>query len=440
MVLSYRLSTHSKVQSKRLRRTTLKKHNNCGKKSEVTSKRAKSRGPVQRDTKEVLAELVGKLKEKLDRKKVAARSAGEEHPGGELGPNLDRLTVGVDLGDQGSHYCILGLEGETLAEGQLRTTQEDLATFFQGLNAARVVVEVGTHSAWVQEVISGCGHEVLVANPRLMEGSKRRKRKNDRIDAHKLARLGRVDPESLYPIQHRSREVRQDLVMLRARDALVAARTEIINTTRGLVKSMGARLPKCSSLSFAEKVEGAIPAELRDALLPLVRMAAALSDCIQEYVQQIEKLGREKYGHTALLRQVKGVGPITALAYVLTLENPDRFVKSRDVGPYLGLVPKQEDSGEIQPQLGISKTGDTMLRKLLVGSAQYILGPFGPDTDLRRYGLRLCERGGKNAKKRAAVAVARKLAVLLHCLWVSGEVYEPLRQGMSPTIASAVAA
>ena len=131
-----------------------------------------------------------------------------------------------------------------------------------------------------------------------------------------------------------------------------------------------------------------------------------------------------------LLRQVKGVGPLTSLAYVLTLENPERFAKSRDVGPYLGLVPKQEDSGDSQPQLGISKAGDEMVRRLLVGSAHYILGPFGPDTDLRRYGLRLCERGGKNAKKRAAVAVARKLAVLLHRLWVSGEVYEPLRNSL----------
>ena len=418
----------------------MKKHNNSQKKSEPTSKRAKTRGPVRRDTKEVLAELVGKLKEKLDPKKLAARSAGEEHKRGELRPNLDRLTVGVDLGDQWSHYCILGLEGETLAEGQLRTTQEDIAEFFQALNGARVVFEVGTHSPWVQEVIGSCGHEVLVANPRLMEGAKRRKRKNDRIDANKLARLGRVDPQSLHPMQHRSREVRQDLLLLRARDALVAARTELINTTRGLVKSMGTRLPKCSSEGFAQKVEEAVPGEIREALLPLVRMAAALSDSIQGYDEKIEKLGREKYGHTALLRQVKGVGPITALAYVLTLENPDRFVKSRDVGPYLGLVPKQEDSGESQPQLGISKAGDTMMRRLLVGSAHYILGPFGPDTDLRRYGLRLCERGGKNAKKRAAVAVARKLAVLLHCLWASGEVYEPLRQGTSATIAPAVAA
>ena len=418
----------------------MKKHSNSGKKSEPTTNRAKSRGSVQRDTKVVLAELVGKLKEKLHPKKVAATSAGEKHQRGELRPNLDRLTVGVDLGDQWSNYCILGLEGETLAEGQLRTTQEDIAEFFQALNAARVVIEVGTHSAWVQEVIGGYGHEVLVANPRLMDGSKRRKRKNDRIDANKLARLGRVDPESLYPIQHRSREVRQDLVMLRARDALVAARTEIINTTRGLVKSMGTRLPKCSSRSFAKKGEEAVAVEMRAALLPLVRLAATLSADIKEYDKKIEELGREKYGHTALLRQVKGVGPMTALAYVLTLENPERFVKSRDVGPYLGLVPRQEDSGESQPQLGISKAGDTMVRKLLVGSAQYILGPFGPDTDLRRYGLRLCERGGKNAKKRAAVAVARKLAVLLHCLWVSGEVYEPLRHGMAVTTAQAAAA
>ena len=187
----------------------MKKHNNSGKKSEQPSKPTKSRGPVRRDTKEVLVELVAKLQEKLDSKKVAARS-GEKDERGELRPNLDRLTVGVDLGDQWSHYCILGLEGETLAEGQLRTTQEDFATFFQGLNAARVVVEVGTHSAWVREVIRGYGREVVVANPRLMEGSKRRKRKNDRIDANKLARLGRVDPQSLHPMQHRSPEVRQD--------------------------------------------------------------------------------------------------------------------------------------------------------------------------------------------------------------------------------------
>ena len=403
----------------------MNKNSNSRSKRE-SSKGAKTRGPVQRDTKEVMAELVAKLSEQLDPQPGRA-SGGERPQVPVLRPNLDRLTVGVDLGDRWSSYCILGLDGETLAEGQLRTTQQDFEEFFQGLTAARVVIEVGTHSAWTREVVAGCGHEVLVANPRQMEGPKQRKRKNDRIDAHRLARVGRVDPQSLFPIEHRSSEARQDLVMLRARDALVAARTQLINTTRGLVKSLGARLPKCSSPSFAHKVEAALPAEVRESLLPLVHLVETLSDCIKIYDERIEKLAREKYEHTELLRQVKGVGPLTSLAYVLTLENPERFANSRDVGPYLGLVPKQEDSGDIQPQLRISKAGDVMLRRLLVGSAHYILGPFGPDTDLRRYGLRLCERGGKNAKKRATVAVARKLAVLLHRLWVSREVYEPFR-------------
>ena len=416
----------------------MKKNTNSPMKKEPRAKRAKAQHPMQRETKEVLAELMEKLRGELEPKATSA-SLAEAGPRGELSPNLDRLTVGMDLGDRWSHYCILGLQGETLSEGQVPTTQADVAEFFQALPPARVVMEVGTHSPWVQEVIAGEGHEVLVANPRLMEGSKRRKRKNDRIDANKLARLGRVDPQSLHPIRHRSREVRQDLVVLRAREALVAARTELINATRGLVKSTGTRLPQCSSPSFGQKVKDAIPEKVREALLPLVQLADALSDCIQSYDQKIEELG-EKYGQTKLLRQVKGVGPITALAYVLTLENPEHFAKSRDVGPYLGLVPKQEDSGDSQPQLGISKTGDRMVRKLLVGSAHYILGPFGPDTDLRRYGLRLCERGGKNAKKRAAVAIARKLAVLLHRLWVSGEVYEPLGYASSRAIVQQAAA
>src|SRR5499427_7119332 len=273
-------------------------------KNEQKAKRAKAQRPVQREPKEVLAELVEKLRGKLEVKATSA-SPAEVGPRAELGPNLDRLTVGVDLGDQWSHFCILGLHGETLSEGQLQTREAEVAEFFQALPPARVVMEVGTHSAWMQEIIAGEGHEVVVANPRLMEGSKRRKRKNARIDAKKLARLGRVDPQSLHPIRHRSREVRQDLVVLRAREALVAARTELINATRGLVKSMGTRLPQCSSPSFGQKVKDAIPEKVREALLPLLRLADALSDSIQSYDQKIEDLGSEKYGHTKLLRQVK---------------------------------------------------------------------------------------------------------------------------------------
>jgi transposase len=392
----------------------------------------RARGPVQREAKEVMAEVLAKLSEKLD--PLHSNACAKEA----CGLNRDRLTVGVDLGDQWSSYCILGLEGEKLAEGQLRTKPHEMTEFFQAMAPARVVMEVGTHSAWVREVVVGFGHEVLVANPRQMDGPKRR-RKNDRIDAHKLARVGRVDPQSLFPIEHRSTGVRQDLVALRARDALVTVRTSLISTTRGLVKALGERLPKCSSEGFPRKAEGALPEGVREVLLPLVRLVETLTSCIEAYDKRIEKLATEKYGHTELLRQVKGVGPLTALAYVLTLENPQRFAKSRDVGPYLGLVPKQEESGQSQPQLRITKTGDEMVRRLLVGSAHYVLGPFGPDTDLRRYGLRLCERGGKNAKKRAVVAVARKLAVLLHRLWVTGEVYEPLRHSQPPATDQAAA-
>ena len=254
----------------------MKKHNNSRKKSEATSKRAKSRRPVPQDTKEVLAEPVGELRGKT-RPEGGSRQHKRKRRASARGASPQCRPSDGGSGSGGPREPLLhfGTGGRNAGGGAVADDEEDFATFFQGLNAARVVVEVGTHSAWVQEIICGCGHEVLVANPRLMDGSKRRKRKNDRIDANKLARLGRVDPESLYPIQHRSREVRQDLVMLRARDALVAARTEIINTTRGLVKSMGTRLPKCSSRSFAQKGEEAVAVEMREALLPLVRLAAA---------------------------------------------------------------------------------------------------------------------------------------------------------------------
>ena len=403
----------------------MKKHSNSANQCEPSGKRTQSAGTVRQDSREVMTELVAKLTKCLDGQSLPVVELQDAERGA-AHPNRNGLTVGVDLGDQWSSYCILGLCGETLAEGQFPTRRQEVTEFFSGLAVSRVVVEVGTHSAWIQELIAGLGHEVLVANARMMEGAKRRRRKNDRIDAAKLARLGRVDPKSLYPIRHRSGQVRADLLVLRARDALVASRTELINTVRALVKTMGARLSSCSSEAFSKKAEMEIPTELRETLQPLLRMIATLNDEIKSYGQKIEKLAREKYRHTQLLRQVTGVGPITALAYVLTLETPLRFGRSRDVGPYLGLVPKQEDSGDSQPQLGISKAGDQMLRNLLVGSAHYILGPFGPDTDLRRFGMKLCERGGKNAKKRAIVAVARKLAVLLHRLWASGEIYVPL--------------
>jgi transposase len=217
------------------------------------------------------------------------------------------------------------------------------------------------------------------------------------------------------------------LAVLRARDELVQARTKLINHIRGAVKSVGERIPKMSAEAFGLKVPAAIPEGLGSALGPLVLPLRSLTDQIRQHDKWIEKVAVERYPQSGRLRQVAGVGPLTSTAYVLTLEDPRRFALSRDVGAYLGLCPKRAQSGESDPQLRISKAGNSFLRRLLVGSAQYILGPFGPDTDLRRFGKKLAQRGGKNAKKRAVVGVTRKLSVLLHRLWLTGETYDPLR-------------
>jgi len=342
------------------------------------------------------------------------------------------------LGDRHSYFYTLDGSGENTEWGRVQTTQNALEKRFQNCAAARVVIEAGTHSPWVSRLLAGWGHEVLVANPRKVALIARNDSKDDPIDAELLARLGRVDPQLLSPIAHRGAQAQADLAVIRARDAVVAARTQLINHVRGAVKSLGGRMPRCSARSFAHKGADQVPEAVRAALEPLLELIGEVTQQIAGYDRQIEAACREKYPETELLRQVTGVGALTALAFVLTLEDPYRFTRSRSVGSFLGLRPGKDKSGAQDPELRITKGGDQLLRRLLVGSAQYILGPFGPDCDLRRWGLKLASRGRKNAKKRAVVAVARKLAVLLHRLWVGGEVYEPLHQ-VQPTALSAQA-
>ena len=291
---------------------------------------------------------------------------------------------------------------------------------------SRVALETGTHSPWISRLLSKLGHEVIVANARKVRLIGESRKKDDRLDAQTLARLARIDPGLLCPVQHRSAKAQANLTIIRARAGLVRARTALANTARGLAKSYGERLRGCNVRNLnLEKAEALSP-ELQQALAPLLAGLESLSAQIREYNQQIEKLAEKSYPPAALLQQVKGVGTLIALTFLLTLEDPHRFRKSRDVGCYLGLQPGRRNSGQSQPQLHISKEGDPYLRTLLVQGAQHILGPFGADCDLRRWGWKLAERGGRSGKKRAIIAVARKLAVLLHHLWVSGEVYAPL--------------
>ena len=312
-----------------------------------------------------------------------------------------------------------------MEERALPTSPAALQRKFSALPRSRLALEVGSHSRWASQLLEGLGHEVLVANARKVRAIYANPRKGDRNDAETLARLARLDPALLSPIRHRSAQAQADLAILRSRDALVRSRTLLINHVRGMVKSFGARLPSCSAECFPSRVVAWLPEALAPTVSPVLETITGLTRQIRSYDRQIEDLCQTRYPQTQALCPIGGVGALTALAFVLTLEDPGRFAKSRHVGPALGLVPRRDQSGSHDPQLRITKTGDAFLRRLLVGSAQYILGPFGPDCDLRRWGLALAERGGKNAKKRAVVAVARKLAILLHHLWITGEAYDP---------------
>jgi len=337
-----------------------------------------------------------------------------------------KLTIGLDLGDRSSWYCLLDEVGEVLQEQKLGTTPKTMRAVFGGMPRCRIALETGMHSPWVSRILAELGHEVIVAHARNVRLIGESRKKDDRLDAQTLARLARIDPQLLCPVKHRSAKAQADLTVIRARAGLVRARTALVNTARGLAKSYGERLRGCNVRNMnPEKAEGLSP-ELQAALEPLLAGIESLSERIRECNERVEELAQKSYPQVALLKQIKGVGTLIALTFLLTLEDPHRFRKSRDVGCYLGLQPGRRNSGQSQPQMHISKEGDPYLRTLLVQGAQHILGPFGVDCDLRRWGLKLAERGGKSGKKRAIIATARKLAVLLHRLLVSGEVYEPL--------------
>jgi transposase len=337
------------------------------------------------------------------------------------------LVIGMDLGDKNSRYCVLNQTGEVELEGGVATTRKGMLEKFKGVGRCRIAMEVGTHSPWVSRLLEELGHEVYVANARQVKLISESNRKSDRVDAMTLARLARVDPGLLRPIRHRSEKAQLHLMSIRIRAGFVEGRTALVNAAGGLTKTTGERLPKCDADSLGVEQLEPLPEGLKEQLRPLLEEIESLTARIHEMDRKLEQIARMEYPETELLRQVTGVGTLIALTFILTVDDAQRFERSREVGCYVGLRPKRSESGERSPQLRITKEGDRYLRKLLVQGAHYVMSRQGPDTDLKRWGMKLCERGGKNGRKRAIVAVARKLAILLHRLWVTGEVYEPLR-------------
>jgi transposase len=341
------------------------------------------------------------------------------------------LTVGMDLGNKKHEICIL--DSSTGNIEKTDNVQNDILFVeryfnkFSDPSKIKIAIEAGTHSPWIYHLLKDMGFTVLVGNPRKLRVIWKTDYKSDKRDAEMLARIARLDTKLLHPIKHRNMEAHKDLNIIKCRDGLVGCRTNLVNTVRGLLKSQGICVPSSSTEAFAKKVVSLLPKELHLIFSDLISTIEELTVKIKRFDKQINKICEEKYQEAKHLQQIKGVGPITSLAFILTLEEHGRFKKSRDVGSFLGLVPKKDQSGETDKQLSITKSGNCYMRRILVSASQYILGPFGEDCDLKRYGLRISERGGKAAKRKAVVAVARKLAVLMHSLWKSGEAYEPLK-------------
>jgi transposase len=339
---------------------------------------------------------------------------------------MHNVTIGMDIGDKKHQVHVLNAAGETIKVCQISNTQKAIEEFFCQYPESLVAIEACSHSPWISRVLEKIVSKVLVGNPRKLRMIWASDQKDDIRDAEMLARIARLDAKLLYPIKHKDEQCQADRSLLKARDILVRTRASLILHVRGSVKSMGGRVVACSSASFNKRAAEYIPDILKLSLLPILEQIEEISNKILAYDKTIKEISRERYPATEIMQQVGGVGPVTALAYVVTIEDPNCFMKSRDVGPYLGMTPRRDQSGDSDKQLRITKAGDRYMRRLLVQSAHYILGAFGEDSNLRRFGLRLAERGGKNAKRRAVVAVARKLAVLLHRLWLTGEVYDPL--------------
>jgi transposase len=331
-------------------------------------------------------------------------------------------TIGIDLGDKMSHYAIVNQAGEVIEEGTFRNQVSSIEKHFPGDRAARVALEAGAQSAWISRELKRLGHEVIVANAREVKWITSSDKKNDRADARKLALLARADVRLLAPIEHRSAEQQVELNVIRARDVLVRARTLVVNAARGIAKGFGYRLPATVTTTFGKRALASIPAMLKPALTGLLQEVDHLGQQIWAYDQLVNQAS-ERRPEVERLSEIPGVGKLTALAFVLTLGRADRFAHSRDVAGYLGLLPRRQQSGERDPQLRISKAGDGYVRKLLVQCAHHILGHYGKASALREWGL--AKSGAKTATKRAIVAVARKLAVLLHRLWSTGETYQP---------------
>lgn len=334
---------------------------------------------------------------------------------------IQQTIIGVDLGDIKHAICVTDKNGGAILKEYFITKL--MNTYPNSL----VAIEVGTHSPWISRFLNELGAEVVVAKARKLRAIYTNERKCDELDARMLAKIARLDIDLLYPIKHGTEDQQRDSLLIKLRNSLTKQRVSNVLTVRFTLKSLGIRLKSVSTSAFANNARKQLADQPE--ILRLIDSTLIILDALNEQLKRLDKqiveLIDRKYPAAQQLRKIPGVGPITSLAFVLHISNPESFNKPRDVGAYLGLVPRRDQSGKIDKQLPISKTGNTYLRCLLVQASQYILGHFGPDCDLKTHGLKLASRGGKAAKRKAVVATARKLSVIMLTLWQNQSDYNP---------------
>lgn len=335
--------------------------------------------------------------------------------------------VGMDLGATYTHYCIVDTTGDVVEQGRFSSTQDAVLQWSERHPGAKVAMETGTQTRWMAQLLHAAGHEVVVGNARRLRAISQHERKCDKRDAEMLARLLRSDPSLLSPVRGILDRDTGALALVRTRAFLVSQRTNLINHVRGVARAAGVMLPSCSSHTLHLQ-EIVLPPSLKPSLGRVFETLKHITEQIDKLDADIAKLCKATYPEAELLQSIPGVGPITALYFVLVIGTPDRFDRPRDVAAYVGLVPRRDQSGDQDRQMRIAKTGDTYLRNLLVTAAHSTLNSSDKPGALREWGLRKAA-GGKAAKKRAVVAIARKLSVLMLRLWRTGKTYEPWPAG-----------
>ena len=344
-------------------------------------------------------------------------------------------TIGIDVSDGTSRICMMTkVNGErrVIEEKTVKTSKAGFREYLADKDrSVPIAFETGTHCRWMRDLMAGeLGFRVYVANPGKLPTITKSNTKNDRNDARELARLLLADPEMLHPVELRGEAYQTMIRYAKARDAAMGARTKFTNMIRGFAKAMGERIEDCEPEKFVELNRSEWPTELRNIVLPLVKVLKETNAAIRRYEKMMRNLAKrpEFKDKVERVQEVYGVGDIIGSVFVAVIGGDvSKFTKARDVGPLLGFTPKQDQSGTVDKQLHATKAGDKLMRRLLVEGANVVLKRNSRDTDLKLRGLRISLRGGKIAKAKAKIAVARGLAVTMTALLMKPDMeYVPL--------------